>query len=436
MWILSVIILILILGIIILVHEFGHFIWAKIFHVHIYEFSIGMGPKILTKTGKDGIDYNLRAIPIGGFVAMAGEVDEDDDTKKIPKEKFLCNRPWWQRLIILVAGVVNNFILAVILLFVGAMIWGSTSLDPIVNEAVVGFPVAETGVKSGDKIISINGANTKTWDIAQIHLAMKNKNTADYYFMKLEYENKEVVLIPIVDSKGVSSITDVTDTYGIENTNYYFVSYEDGTSETIVKPIVEVYDENNNIVAVSDISITEPTSTRIWTMGIEHPSGTVEEVSVPEAKEIAANGDERTVLGILVGGEVEKGFVASIKYTFKKFCSIVASMWVTIVGLITGKISLGALSGPVGMYKVIDQARGIGFEYLIYITAFLSINVGFINILPFPAFDGGHVLFIIIEKIIGRPVDSKIENICHTIGFILLLILMIVVTIQDIIRLF
>ena len=138
----------------------------------------------------------------------------------------------------------------------------------------------------------------------------------------------------------------------------------------------------------------------------------------------------------MVGGEATKGFMASLKYTFKKFCSIIASMWITVAGLITGKISLGALSGPVGMYQVIDQARGIGFEYLVYITAFLSVNVGFINILPFPAFDGGHVLFLIIEKIKGKPVDSKLENLCHTIGFILLLILMIVVTIQDIIRLF
>ena len=115
--ILSIITFILMLGILVFVHEFGHFITAKKSGVHIYEFAIGMGPVIKTIEGKDGIKYSIRALPIGGFVQMAGEVYEDDDTKKIPKEKFMCNKPWWNRLIILCAGVFNNFILAIILLF-------------------------------------------------------------------------------------------------------------------------------------------------------------------------------------------------------------------------------------------------------------------------------------------------------------------------------
>jgi len=116
MWIVSLLIFIFILGIIILVHEFGHFICAKKSGVYIYEFSIGMGPVVFSHKGKDGIYYNVRAFPIGGFVQMAGEVYEDD--KKIKKEQFMCNRPWYQRLAILVAGVFNNFVLALVLLFV------------------------------------------------------------------------------------------------------------------------------------------------------------------------------------------------------------------------------------------------------------------------------------------------------------------------------
>ena len=111
-------------------------------------------------------------------------------------------------------------------------------------------------------------------------------------------------------------------------------------------------------------------------------------------------------------------------------------MWLTIKGLVTGKISLNALSGPVGIYEVVDESVGYGIDYIVYLIAFLSINVGFINILPFPAFDGGHILFVAIEKIKGSPVDSKFENACHAVGFILLLILMVVITIHDIIKLF
>ena len=130
------------------------------------------------------------------------------------------------------------------------------------------------------------------------------------------------------------------------------------------------------------------------------------------------------------------GLWGSIKYAFQKFGSIVESMALTIEGLFTGKISLQALSGPVGMYEVIDASIGYGISYMMYIIAFLSINVGFINILPFPAFDGGHILFLIIEKIKGSPVNAKFESICHLIGFALLFLLMIYITIQDVIRFF
>ena len=116
--------------------------------------------------------------------------------------------------------------------------------------------------------------------------------------------------------------------------------------------------------------------------------------------------------------------------------SIVDSMLLTITSLFTGKIGLNSLSGPVGIYEVVGQSVSVGLSQVIYIMAFLSINVGFINILPFPAFDGGRVLFLIIEKIKRSPVNSKIENTFHNVGFILLLLLMVYITIQDIIKFF
>ena len=351
MWLISLLILIFILGIIILVHEFGHFMWAKKFGVYIYEFSIGMGPVIRTHKGKDGIDYNIRAFPIGGFVSMAGEVYEDADTKTIKKEKFMCNKPWWQRLIILVAGVVNNFLLAILLLFVSALVWGGNTLEPVVKTSVDGYPMKEAGITSGDNILAINGHNVKSWDVAQIVLYMKNDKA--YYTFKVEHEN-----------------------------------------------------------------------------------GKVETYKVTPKVEKDADGNEKKVFGIEVENNKLTGIGGACKYAFAKFESIVHSMELTVTGLLTGKISTSALAGPVGMYKVIDESVSYGLNYMIYITAFLSINVGFINILPFPAFDGGRVFFLLVEKIKGSPVNSKFENTCHMIGFFLLLLLMIYITIQDIIRIF
>ena len=351
--ILKIILLVLVLGVIILVHEFGHFIWAKKFGVHIYEFSIGMGPIMHSHKGKDNIDYNIRWIPIGGFVSMAGEVYDDDD--KVKKSDLLCNKPWWQRLIILCAGVFNNFVLAIAFLIIYAAIWGGGIITPKVGYLDEGSPAAEK-LKVNDTILKINGYRTASWDKAQIILYYKN---ADEFYS-------------------------------------FEVKHEDGTIETIkIKPNV-VKDEQT--------------------------------------------GEERKVFGIGIKNDEKKTFLNVLGYGFKKFGAIFDSMIYTIWGLISGNISLSALSGPVGMYEVVGQALeyniGMAIEFIIYIIAYLSINVGLINILPFPAFDGGHVLFILIEKIKGSPVNAKFENTCHLIGFILIFLLMIIVTINDIIKLF
>lgn len=350
MWFISLLVLIFILGIIILVHEFGHFIWAKIFKVHIYEFSIGMGPIIFTHKGKDKVDYNIRAIPIGGFVSMAGEVYEDDE--KIDKKAFMCNKPWYQRVIILIAGVCNNFLLAILILFISSLIWGGTINIPEIEDVVPDLPMDNAGITAGDKILEINGRKVSNWDSAQILLIMKSKDNT--YDLKIEHSDGE-----------------------IENID--------------VTPITEKDEET---------------------------------------------GIETQVFGIYIKQETMTGLWGSIKYSFIKFGSIVNSMALTIEGLFTGKISIQALSGPVGMYEVVDESISYGISYMLYIIAFLSINVGFINILPFPAFDGGHVFFLIIEKIKGSPVNSKFENTCHLIGFALLFLLMIYITIQDVIRFF
>lgn len=357
LFIIKILLLIFILGIIILVHEFGHFIWAKTFGVHIYEFSIGMGPLLHTHKGKkDGINYNIRAIPIGGFVSMAGEVydsgEVDENNKKIKKDKLMCNKKWWQRLIILVAGVVNNFILAIVILFIYTLIWGGGAITPKVLNVVEDKPAAVAGLKSGDVITNINGYNVSSWDKAQIILYYKNTN--EYY-----------------------------------------------------------------------------------TFEVKHTDGTKEEIKIkPEIIKDEETGAESKLFGIQIDAEDTSNVFKSFVYSIRKFNSIISSMVYTIWGLISGKIGLSALSGPVGIYEVVGETINYGINYFLYILAFLSINVGFINILPFPAFDGGHVLFLIIEKIKGSPVNAKIENTCHLIGFILVFLLMIIVTISDIIKLF
>ena len=179
-------------------------------------------------------------------------------------------------------------------------------------------------------------------------------------------------------------------------------------------------------------------SKNYYTFEVEHKNKTKDTYKITPLKEKDENTkEERNVFGFSIGGTYDNGgFFKNIKYSFQKFSGVIDSMLLTLKGLFTGKISLNALSGPVGIYKVVDEGKKAGISSIIYIIAFLSMNVGLINILPFPAFDGGRVLFLLIEKIKGSAVNSKIENTFHTVGFILLIILLIYITYRDILKIF
>ncbi len=134
--------------------------------------------------------------------------------------------------------------------------------------------------------------------------------------------------------------------------------------------------------------------------------------------------------------EKTKGILEAFKYVYKKTISMFKQMFVTVGYLFTGGVKVTQLSGPVGIYSIVGQSRAGGVANVLYLMAFLSINVGFINLLPIPAFDGGHILFIVIELIKGSPVKPELENKIHTIFLILLMILMLFITFNDILRLF
>lgn len=346
--ILNLLLFVLILGTIVFVHEAGHFIFAKIAGVYVYEFALGMGPKIFSKKGKE-TEYSIRAIPIGGFCQMAGEDVDDDQLKKVPKDRTLQAKSAWKRFLIMFFGAGNNFILAILVLFFIALVWGGTTMNPVLSEVENGYPASEVGMQKGDVITKINGHKVTTSDDISLYLAVADTN-------------KESVIVVKRDNKEITFK---------------------------IKP-----------------------------------------------KKVKEDGEEVYRYGIAMKQEREKGFVSAIKYTGKKTASIFKQMTVTVAWLFSGHIKLNQLSGPVGIYSVIGEQSSAGLANILYLLAFLSINVGFLNLLPLPAFDGGHILFIIIEKIKGSPVDPELENKIHTVGLILLMLLMVVVTINDIIKLF
>lgn len=344
----TIIIFILILGVIIFIHELGHFIYAKKFGVYVYEFSLGFGPKIYSfKRKNDETEYMIKLIPLGGYVAMAGEEDITED--KVPDNMKLYNKPIWQRFLIMSAGVINNFILGFLLLFIMGLIYGSTTATNVLNDIPQDGSLYNLGVRNGQIITKINNKNVKNYDDIQLYLALATSKKKDAN-----------VNITIKNEKNIIK------TYN-------------------VKPI--------------------------------------------------KNKDGNYYYGINVKIENKKGLAPAVNYAKEKFVSIYKSMVLVLKSLFTGKLSVNSLSGPVGIYTVVDSVKN-SLQMLLYLTAYLSINIGFMNFLPFPAFDGGRIVFLIIEKIKGSRVNPKIETYVNFAGFIILMGLMILITIKDVINLF
>ncbi len=344
--ILSILYFILILGVIVLVHEFGHFFFAKLFGIYVYEFAIGMGPKIFSKKGKGGeTTYSIRAIPIGGFCQLAGEGVEEDE--KLPKDRLLQSKPVWQRFLVMFFGAGNNFLLTLIVLFFLGLVIGCPNNSTIVPNVIPESPAAVSGFMAGDDIRYINGNRTKTLDDIQLFLTIA------------EGETEFVVL------------------------------RDNGEVKLKIKPL---------------------------------------------------EGEEATKAGYSYGfqfaNDKEYGFFSAIKYSFTKFGALYRQMVMTFKSLFTGQVSVKELSGPVGIYSAVDATKKNGVSNLFYLLALLSLNVGFVNLIPFPAFDGGRIVFLIIEKLRGKPVKAETENLIHNIGFFILLGLIAFVTINDIIKLF
>ncbi len=337
---------VIILGVMIFIHELGHFISARSFGVHVEEFSMGMGPAIFKKQ-KGGTLYALRALPLGGYCKMEGE-DADSDAP----DSFSKLKPW-KKLVVLASGAAMNVLLALILFIIVSFSQGSSIYAPQIGYIADGSPASAFSV--GDKIVKMD--NTKINIYADITLKMMDNNGED---------------IEITVERDGERITKTVTPYKTEN------GYKIGFSPAIV--------ENTPSVALK-------------------------------------NGFYETVF--------------SVKTVF----------W-SIKQLVTGKVGLSSLSGPVGVASVVGSAvdsveqtadasvRGLLlFLNIAYIAALIGANLGVMNLLPLPALDGGRIIFILAEMITRKKIPERFEAAVHAAGFALLMLLAVVVTWSDIVKL-
>jgi len=358
---LTIFFFIFLIGVLVLIHEFGHFFVAKKLGVRVDEFAFGFPPRLFSVV-RNGTRYALNLLPIGGYVKIFGESGEGEDQP----ESFI-SRPVWQRFVIIVAGVAMNLILAWFFFSIGSGI---------------GLPSVATP-ENKDKI-----------------------------------QNVSVGIVGVAKSSPAESVD-------LRFGDLIVSAKTDGEAATIIEP----EDFQNFIFSRLGREVT---------LTIKRGSATFEKSVTPRLTSPEGEGPLGVVLSQI--GVIKTPWYLTwwegLKMLFNSLLAIVAGIFFVLRDLIfSGRVSAD-ISGPVGIFVFARQFGELGVSYLLQLAAILSVNLAILNALPFPALDGGRILFLLIEKVKGSRVDQRFERAIHTAGFVILILLMLAITYRDIAKVF
>lgn len=416
------------------VHELGHFLVARASGVYVREFAIGVGPVLLSTTRRS-TKYSLRLIPIGGYVLMAGE-DRRETGEEVPADQILYNKPPYIRALISLSGAVGNILLALVVTLIA--VWASTFPMLQVAHVLPGSPAAAV-LEPGDRIVAIDGRAIYTTN--QITAAIRRAGDEPIELSILRDGNAERVI--------------ATPRYSEDDQRYeigaYFLAITP-TNEVVGLEVGSPLDvagvrAGDRIVAVN----AEPVETEVGLLvALDEALASSGAVTLRVARgderlSLPVDSDGKTADAIVAGSSFadlgvdvrRPGLVAGLSLGLRQFASYVTVLGQTIRGIISGSIpARDAIQGPVGIAKVVRQGFDLGLLYFLQILGLLSLNLGLINLIPFPALDGSRAAFALYEWVRGKPIPVEREGVIHAIGFAILIGLMILITYQDIVRLF
>lgn len=334
------VIMMLVFGVLIFIHEFGHFFTARRCGVAIKEFAVGMGPTLFSwKSKKYDTKYALRLLPIGGFVSMEGEDEDSED------ENAFCNKSVFKRMIIVVAGAVMNLLLGFVLMMTLVLLQG-----PIASTEVAEFDanaVSNSQLQVGDKIVKVDG------------VSVHSGNEVLYEIMNQGHEPIDIVV------------------------------KRDGTKIKLENVVFTTVEEQGALFGVMDFKVKQES----------------------------------------------RSFPNLIKQTFFRSISTVKMVYDSLIGLVSGRFGMDAVSGPIGVAEAVGDAAKNSYISFIYIVAILTINLGIVNLIPFPALDGGRFVLLIIEGIRKKPLNRNVEGYINFAGIVILFAFMIFVSFKDVIKL-
>lgn len=345
MFIAYFLIILLVFGILIFIHELGHFLTARACGVTVREFAIGMGPKIFSWQSKKHVTkYALRLFPIGGFVSMENE-DGLDESVDPDDEGAFSNKSVSKRMLITVAGAVMNLLLGFILMMI--LVFSSENLGSTVVGRFDDDATSCEQLMVDDEILKVGRTRVHTW------------NELAYEIMNTGYEPVDITV------------------------------RRDGEKIVLRDVVFSTFDESGTRFGKCDF--------------------------IPYAE--------------------EANFGNLMKHTFYRSLSTVKMVLDSVKGLVTGRFGIEAVSGPVGVVTVVEDAASKGFMTLLYVVCVLTINLGVFNLIPFPALDGGQLLFLAIEGVRGKPVNRNIQSYINFVGIVILFAFMIFITFKDVFKL-
>ena len=461
--VLNIIAAILMLSIIVIIHEFGHFIIAKANGVEVTEFFIGFGPKIISfKKGKT--EYSLRLLPFGGACVMLGQDfmddpldrSEDDDESEDEKDnndraeiseremllkqgydesKSFANKSVWSRIAIIVAGPFFNFLLAFVLALI---VVGSTGYDPCtVDKISDNSPATQAGLKVGDRITKVNGEKIT---FAREYSFYRSYHASNVMDITYERDGKQYIttLTPeYSNSKAYKFGITITTDRVVNSVNVGSPAEKGGIkSKDIIKSVNGTELENGN--QLSEI-ISETKDSTVSVVVVRNGEELTFNVT-PELVETEAYNTGFVSYGI----RQKTSALGVVKYSFHEVTYVIKAVIKSLGMMFTGQTSVNDLMGPVGtvstISSVMEESKVDGTYYvilnLINFAMMISANLGVMNLVPIPALDGGRLLFLLIEAVRGKPVKKEHEGMVHFVGMVLLMVLMVYVLFKDITGLF
>ena len=433
-----------ILGAAVVIHEFGHFMVAKLFKIRVETFSVGFGPRLFGKKWGH-TDYRVSAIPLGGYVKLGGDESnapiEGEGATDIPPEEMFNLRPRWQRILVALAGPIMNILTALAIPLAGALMYGVPAVPaPVVSSMSSGGAAEAAGLQRGDKIISFNGIENPKWDTIRGDALLSPDLPLP---VVVERNGQRIPLtitpIPKVEDGETAGVLDFLPDYGDVPVIVREVEANTPASEAGLQP-------GDRILAVSGQPVK---SAEQVTQFISQHKGQPITLSVNRAGrpvDIIATArklsDGRERLGFKPAEDIplhKAGLAAATAYAVNTNLEILRLTGKALGMVFTGKRSArNTLSGPVGIYKVASTSvERFGWGGFFTTLAFLSLNLGIFNLLPIPVLDGGAIFLLLIEAVlatVGLTLSMRVRDRIQQVGFVMVILLMVFVITNDLLK--